>query len=243
MNVFLSPHCDDVCFSLGDFASQRGGCLVTMFSRSEHVGAPQSLPDDRQRRIAFVSALRRREDEAFAEAAGLDRRDLGLEEPSLLGFEAFDLQRLGPAIARTSATLTAALLDLLPSDADPQSTAVYCPIGIGGHRDHLSTLVAMRGAYPRLADRCTLCLYEDLHYASDAARREAGLRRVFDLFAGFALSSTAHVLDAEAAARKLGWIALYASQLPYGVRAGEFIPASGLSSSLHEIVWRVGPRS
>ncbi|THD48091.1 MAG: hypothetical protein E7774_03645 [Bradyrhizobium sp.] len=239
MNLYLSPHYDDICFSLGHYARNQGGCIVNIFTAGDHVGAPLPLPVDRAERIAFVSDLRRREDEAFARAAGLERADLGLPEPSLLGLSPFDCSHLGPDVARISQRIVPFLLDRLPAAGDPRSSTIYCPMGIGGHRDHVATLVSLRGAFDRLSARCTLVLYEDLHYASLRPAREAGLRRAAELFAGYELSSTAYFMDADDAARKMTLIGLYASQHPHPPQPRQYTPASGLSAEPHEIVWRV----
>ena len=113
-------------------------------------------------------------------------------------------------------------------------------MGIGGHRDHVSTLVAVRNAYERLSERCALHFYEDLPYASVHSARETGLRRAADLFAGFDLSATVHLMSAGDAARKMRWVGLYGSQHRHGLQPETFVPASGFTSQLHEIVWRVG---
>jgi hypothetical protein len=239
LHIYLSPHHDDVCFSLGHCASRQGGCVVNIFTRSDHVAVSLPAPSDPALRVDFISEIRLREDEAFVRAADLDRYDLKLEEPSLIGFRPFDLVNLGAAIARTSETLIPFLFELLPSGVDPRTVNVYCPIGVGGHRDHLSTLISVRGAYDRLSTRCALHLYEDLHYASVPSAREAGLQRASELFAGQSLSSTVHFLSAGAAARKMRLVGLYASQHPRGPQPSEYVPASGLTSELHEIVWRV----
>jgi hypothetical protein len=240
LNLYLSPHYDDICFSLGHCARLQGGCIVNIFTAGDHVGADLPLPANREDRIAFVSDLRRREDEAFARAAGLERVDLGLAEPSLLGLSPFDCSRLGPDVARVSQRLTPFLLDRLPAAGDPHSTTLYCPMGIGGHRDHVATLVSLRGVFDRLSGRCALFLYEDLHYASRREAREAGLRRVAELFAGYGLYSTAYFMDASDIAQKMTLIGLYASQHPNPPQPRQYTPASGLSAEPHEIVWRVG---
>jgi len=37
MHIFLSPHHDDICFSLGHLAGRGGGDLVNLFTRSQYV--------------------------------------------------------------------------------------------------------------------------------------------------------------------------------------------------------------
>jgi hypothetical protein len=114
-------------------------------------------------------------------------------------------------------------------------------MGIGAHRNHLSTLLAVRAAYETLRRRCTVFLYEDLPYATVRAARETGLRRAAEIFAGFELSGSALPLNSDDSARKLDCIRLYASQLRRPPRATDFIPASGAAAGMHEIVWQVRP--
>jgi hypothetical protein len=263
MHVYLSPHHDDACFSLGHLASRQGGEVVNIFTRSKYLAANLPLPSDAEERIEMISAIRRQEDLAFIRAAGLNRHDLKLEEPGLVGYEPFELNDLEAAVARTSDRLIPFLLDLLPSDGDPKTVNLYCPMGIGGHRDHLSTLLTVRGAYDQLRSRCTVHLYEDLHYASVSPAREAGLKRAAEIFAGADLSSTVHFMSANEAARKMLLIGLYASQHPEPLQPAKFTPASHLTPplvgaararcrastwihrvrsdgpALHEIVWHV----
>jgi hypothetical protein len=239
LDIYLSPHHDDVCFSLAHCASRQGGCLVNLFARSDRVAAKIALPADPGKRTEAITDIRRLEDIAFAGAAGLDRYDLELEEPSLLGVGSFDLANLDAAVARTSAVLIPLLFDLLPASADPRSVHLYCPMGIGGHRDHLSTLISVRDAYDRLSPRCSVHLYEDLHYASVRSAREVGVRRAFEIFARSHESSTVHLLGGRDSIAKMRLIALYASQHDRGPQATQFVPASGLSQGFHEIVWHV----
>jgi hypothetical protein len=239
LHIYLSPHHDDVCFSLAHCASRQGGSVVNLFTRSQHVATTLALPSEPEKRTDAISAIRRQEDMAFVGAAGLERHDLKLEEPSLLGLEPFDLANLDDAAARTSAALIPFLLDLLPASGARRSVHLYCPMGIGGHRDHLSTLISVRDAYDRLSPRCSIHLYEDLHYASVRRAREVGLRRAFEIFDRARESSSVHLLGAQDSVAKLRLIALYASQHANGPQASQFVPASGLSLGFHEIVWHV----
>ena len=208
MNLYLSPHHDDVCFSIGNLAARLGGEVWNLFTISRYVGADMDLPP---------------------------------EGPELVGHDPFDLTDLAPEVDMLTARVVPRVLDLLPSDGDAEAASLYCPMGIGGHRNHVSTLLAVRGACEALSRRCAVFLYEDLHYASVPHVREAGLQRAARVFEGYGLSPIVKPLSAEEADRKMGWIGLYASQHTHTPLARDFTPASGLDAGPHEIVWRVAP--
>jgi hypothetical protein len=241
MYVYLSPHHDDVCFSIGHLAGRFGGDLVNLFTLSRYVAVNMDLPTDDDSRVEVVSRLRRQEDQRFVQAARLVRHDLGLREPPLVGHGPFDLTNIDVEVAALSASLVPYLLTMLPGEGDPGAVSLYCPMGIGGHRNHISTLLAVRGAYDLLRRRCTVFLYEDLHYASVHHARDIGLRRAARIFAGIQLSVIVLPLHSRDADRKMQWISLYASQHAHTPRVADFTPASGIGPGLHEIVWQVSP--
>lgn len=241
MHVYLSPHNDDVCFSIGHLASRLRGDLVNLFTRSRYVAVDMQLPSDERARVEIVSQLRRQEDQLFTKAVGLVRHDLGLPEPALMGHRPFDLRGVETEASALSAQLIPILLSMLPGEGDPNMASLYCPMGIGGHRNHVSTLLAVRNAYDTLRRRCTVFLYEDLHYASDPRARQNGVRRATDLFAGTRLSPIVLPIASDEAERKMQFINLYATQHPRVPRIVDFTPASGVASGLHEIVWKVSP--
>ena len=239
MRIYISPHSDDVCFSIGHLVARHGGELMNVFTSSLYVAAPMRLPFDRDQRVAFVSELRKREDMRFAQAADLRRHDLGLAEPPVIGLDSFDLSGLDQEVEALSDRLIPYLIALLSTDGDPNTAALYCPMGIGGHRNHVSILLAVRDAYKALARLCTVWLYEDLHYASKPVARRQGLSFAKNAFVGAELSPTVLRLDPAAVERKLGWVGLYASQHGRPPRPEDFTPASGAEQSPHEMVWRV----
>lgn len=239
MHLYLSPHHDDVCFSLGHGASLNGGVLVNIFTRSAWVASPRDLPAERDARIAAISALRAGEDARFAASVGLERHDLGLAEPPLVGRDPFDVRELKQEVDLLSGSLAPLVLRLLDAGGEGARPVLHCPMGIGGHRNHLSTLMAVRRLWPQLAGRCELRCYEDLHYASAAAARERGLAFFASLFDGWARTPLVTVLSPEEAARKLERIGYYASQHPRPPDMRQFTPASGLAAGPHEIEWQV----
>ena len=126
----------------------------------------------------------------------------------------------------------------MPPAGDPRAVELYCPAGIGAHRDHVSTLLAVSEAYEKLRGRCTLHLYEDLHYASVPQARAGGLERAAKVFSGMELSPTVHDLSEKKQPEKCSWLASMPASMPPPA-AGKFIPASNLVKSMHEIVWNV----
>jgi hypothetical protein len=238
MHVYLSPHHDDVCFSIGNIASRFRGDLVNLFTRSCYVAVDIELPSNEEERIEVISQLRRQEDLRFTEATGLVRHDLGLSEPALVGYDPFDLRDVETEAAALSERLIPFLSSMLPDQGDPSAASLYCPMGIGGHRNHLSTLIAVRNAYEDLRRRCTVFLYEDLPYANNPRVRRAGL--LTNLFVGVRFSSIVMPLNADESERKMGLINLYASQHRRAPRIVEFTPCSGFMAP-HEIVWKVSP--
>ena len=240
MNIYLSPHHDDICFSLAATVQRRrGGQLVNLFTRAEHVLARTRLPRNREARVREVTRLRTTEDQEFAAESSLTRHDLMLDEPALLGIHAFDTTNLDPEIK----LLQGPLMELLQGfflRQGPAGSALFCPMGIGGHRNHLSTLIAVAENLPRLKRSCRIFLYEDLPYASNPVARARGVARALKIMRGEPLARLILPLSSEAFTEKLRSVGLYASQHPGPPPASSFIPAAPDVTGPHEALWRVG---
>lgn len=115
---------------------------------------------------------------------------------------------------------------------------LHCPMGIGGHLDHMATLLSIRRNLDWVAHFCDINLYEDLPYASMNRLRLDGLELAGRMFAGFRLSRLVRSLGPLEVNRKIADVALYASQHTDRPTAEMVTPASGLSGA-HEIEWRV----
>src|SRR5690242_12983866 len=94
--IFVSPHRDDICFSLGVLAWMTGGVIVNVFTRSQYT--VQTVEDLSSSTIDRVSALRRSEDSAFITMSGLVEFDLGWSEAPLRSHDPFDRANLDPEI-------------------------------------------------------------------------------------------------------------------------------------------------
>lgn len=218
-DVYLSPHSDDICFSLAALVSRRRrGRLVTIFSKSNyHVFQGEHIDD--------VTQTRKSEDKLFANACGLQSVHLDHQDAPIRGMAPFDL---------TNALQTSTLIEpsLLPYLLDQSAVSgeerakLFVPCGIGGHVDHVAVTIFVARHFDALSTFYDICFYEDLHYASQAAVRLSGLRRFFNLFPGYKFQRLALELG-ELATRKLQLISLYRSQfttLPTNL--DEFVPAA-----------------
>lgn len=238
-DVYLQPHSDDICFSLGAFAYQRHcGILLTVFPISAYVPL---RPGATRPAAEWVTKTRIAEDTAFAEACGLNTRRLEFEEPSLLGHHSRDLSWVDENLKR----IKLPLLDILlaapldkPSHVRPW---LFCPSGIGGHVDHVATRKLVNQNYDQLSPRYRIGFYEDLHYASSAAARSVGINNLFQEMRDRQLHRYDFPLG-EYASKKLALIQLYSSQFLAMPRSIEqFTPAVASPDTAHEAIWSDEP--
>lgn len=240
-DLFLGPHSDDICFSLGALAyRRRAGRLLTLFSRSRYIAPLQAWRAQDQ---AEVTRLRKQEDAAFADACGLAPFALDLEDAMLRGREVFDLAPLEDDAALFEPEVMAALIERTgESQACHLRPWLFCPAGIGGHLDHALLALVVARNIARLLPLWRVCFYEDLFYAAAPMERFAGLRRLTQALPGFDLVRRSGELGATAA-KKIELTRLYASQFDVAPTSiSGFTPAVGEGASPHEAVWVVTER-
>lgn len=242
-DLYLSPHVDDVCFSLGNYIAGRGaGLLLNIFTQSscipnravEEAGRIHELPA--QARAVTITALRRKEDLYFAAKVGLHAVYCNLPEAPNRGHDPFDASCVDDDTAQYAAAIMDHIRTLFPMTPGRAPT-LYCPMGIGGHLDHLvvrktvlDNLIELRGLYD-------VVFYEDLHYASNAAKRRQGL---LDFFARVAPKKPwRKALPVKDHQKKLELVGIYLSQIQYPpVKPLDFTPATRAPyNPMHEAVW------
>jgi hypothetical protein len=239
-DIYISPHLDDVCFSLAATATQRqGGHLLNVFTLSKHISASARLRHRAGLTAAEIGRMRTQEDEAFAAQCKLARHDLGYGETSLLGLRHGDLTDIESDAALVEERLVGLLLDLADKEGMRNGT-LFCPMGIGGHRNHLAVLMAVLQSLSRLRPRFRILFYEDLHYASNRQTRTDGIAR----FCRLANTSTPQHFIVPLApgqfADKMKLVALYASQLERQPPvAGYFTPGNVDVPGPHEAFWAI----
>lgn len=250
-SIFISPHHDDICFSLAcTVHAVGGGTLVNLFSRSRYVAQPYesklsletthgNRPADNQtERSDVVSQIRRHEDEVFCQQVGLKRLDLGLEDTDLRGHKPFKITPadLAEDVARVTCVLRPALEELIKTQASGIPT-LFCPMGIGGHRDHLACLHAVLNLPTSLLGHVRLQFYEDLHYSSNAKARSLGLKNFLGLIKPRRMMKVPLRLSPENLEWKMDLVHLYQSQHYLPLSAWDYTPADSSQWGAHEAIW------
>lgn len=230
-NIYLSPHYDDIAFSLGArVAALPGGRLVNLFTRSGYVAGTSTEHWPDAETIARVMVLRRKEDTAFSERYRMERLDLGLDEPPVRRRSPWDLGGLADDIAQARAPLTELLAAL------PSGVRIFCPAGIGGHVNHLAVRALVIELLSELAGRAEVLFYEDLPYAASSRARRRGIRDLCAALQGWQLRRQTWA----SGAAKLEAVNCYPSQLagpPASLR--RFSPRTLWPIGWHEAVWRL----
>jgi len=231
--VYLSPHYDDVCFSLGvTVRSLGGGTLINLFTRSIYI-ANAEFASRKVWSQEETTALRDMEDAGFAEACSLKRMSLGLDEPALRGRRPH-----GPGIdddrAQLKAPLEQALHGLATTHARP--LALFCPAAIGSHVNHVATLLTVLELLASIESRYRVFFYEDLFYAASFGRRVAGLIRL-RVQLGRNRRAIRHVHRIDQPEEKLALVRHYKSQHRRSPTIDRFSPATFPPSPAHEAFW------
>ena len=168
MNILvLSPHRDDAAFSLSLSIShwlQQGHTvsLLNVFTRSLYAPYSDAESVHENDRLSYVSAMRRREDEAFLkQLPGLTMTDLNIKDaPIRLHCDSsivcdMDVDPNDTAFPKITKAIQAAL-------AAKPGTALVVPLGLGHHVDHR----VVRDAALPLTPNAPCTFYEELPYAT-----------------------------------------------------------------------------
>ena len=231
MHLFLSPHADDIAYSLGGVILKGiidEGMLVTVFQRSSHVPNIQATAS-----IDEGSAIRFQEDCTYTASTGLAYQSLGLPEAIDRGYQNFDVicQEDNYATDPDRAEYESVIQALLAQQ--PQATTIWVPLAIGCHIDHVIVNRAVLNWQPK--HNPTLIFYEDLPYTAywDRARLD-------DWMIEHIGQTQAELIDiSDVFAQKMHNITIYQSQVNDQDTAG--VKQHGLSlvpGFATERIWR-----
>ena len=156
--LFLSPHLDDAAFSCAEpmLALRESGwqvTLATVFTASVETPTGFALACQLDKGLSASTdymALRRAEDEVFAQQLGIACRHLNLPEAPHRGYG--DVAALfgplrddDPVRRQTAEVLRASVGEIVPD-------VLFAPLAIGGHVDHRAVVDALRTLKVRWRD-------------------------------------------------------------------------------------------
>jgi hypothetical protein len=239
-HIFISPHFDDVCFSLGCYlASHQNSRLINVFTRCNFIANPE-LQKDLGRGVELINAvsqLRNLEDEGFSRAHSLERINLNLSEATVIGRHPFELSDIEKEIEEVGNALMRALTAVTLS-CSSRKLALYCPIGIGGHRNHLSVLLAILKHHSQLRKRFAIFFYEDLPYAAKDEIRKKGIAQFKMFFKDASFKKREYQLSNLEIEKKLEDLNFYLSQkVPQN--GSDFINVHNEKTLAFESLWEV----
>ncbi len=155
MNVFISPHLDDIaysCYGAINNVSFPKLCMV-VFSKSCYAFNKVNLEKKDE-----ISAMRLKEEKRFLESLQTELLNLGYDDSSARS-------KLEIDTASINKDIRAQLLSIGPS-------SLYAPAGIGWHYDHIIIRNTVLSFWKEFHSSYSLYLYEDLPYACAYSKEE-----------------------------------------------------------------------
>lgn len=180
--LLLSPHPDDIAWSLGATVARLRAAdvemhVLTFFGRTRY--APGHATHGREE----ASRVRRAEEQAWATVAGVHLRSFELPDASLRGYD--DDTEMGPTpdpeLVREVARCLSTTLDELRPEL------LFAPAAAGGHVDH----AAVRLAVSSVRTDAEVFWFADLPYAAAHVAPGSAYPVVVDVREQWALKTTA----------------------------------------------------
>lgn len=232
--VLLSPHRDDVAFSLSTQVDVPLSKLaVNLFTRTRYTAARSLQHDPTKKAVDHVTAIRALEDRHYFNRVNLAYVDFDGEEPDLRGRQSRDPTGTEDDAAQIRTPLRALLTELVDTH---QRVTVVAPAAIGGHVNHLAARKVAFEWYLDDPENRGIGFYEDLPYAARWRTRHVGITALKAFVGGRRIVRKTYRVPRE----KLDGINLYASQqLQPVTRLSTFSPAAFWPPYPHEAIWEI----
>lgn len=243
-HIFISPHRDDACFSLGATISLLGGGhLINIFTESSYTAHPSLSTNTPPLGNDIVTAIRNREEGQFCATANLTRHELGFADTTLrdISWSVNDDQnslKEPTQQAKLIMVPLGSLLQELTNNNAGKVFTIYCPMAIGNHRDHLSTFLAMLMIrYQSRLPSLQWFYYEDLPYASWLGERERGIARFKEMMGNKNWNKSYIPLRPDQITRKMELVNIYSSQHHREPISKDFFCSDSWRLGPHESLW------
>lgn len=226
--LFLSPHFDDICFSLGGFLSKLGNdvekTIINIFTRSSYIRRMAMDYGDLELRTELISKIRAAEDLAYCRMHNMQQVNLRFAETS--GCE-------------KEKEIYEEILNLLDALNTDKNSIIFFPMGVGEHPDHL-TIFSMG---QKLMETCgyNFAIYEDLPYAHVKRDRYGRIGEISNFLIESGFKNYRYKLSSAAIDEKKKGILCYESQHRYKnahrIRILRYYVRRGIIPRAEECLW------
>lgn len=151
-HIYLSPHFDDIAFSLST-KIQAGGTILDVFTISNYVENACCLDKD-------VSDIRKREEKSYVKTNDLKYEMLKLPDSGLNGCP-FSRYHVVPINTKLEKELLDAIFKL---NTKSKIDTLFCPMGVGKHLDHLQLFLIIQKHYVELKKEFNIVFYAEVPY-------------------------------------------------------------------------------
>lgn len=168
--ILVSPHSDDIAFSLGGALLQNffhgPSLMVTVFTKSDYSPCIKIFDSE------TISKVRHLEDVKFTDKLQIKFQSFNFPEPTLRGYSRRDIfANNNPSSDPIYTDVYYALSKLIKSY---QCELIVSPMGLGNHIDHI--IVCNICSKIARENNIRIIFYEDLHYASHLTLKQIKVR-------------------------------------------------------------------
>lgn len=229
--IFISPHFDDICFSMDGLLQnlkEYKKTMINIFTKSYYIRR-MSMPYSNQlERMELISEIRRNEDAIFCSNYNITQINLEFFEASTKSI--VNKQQDNDSIYKR-------LVEIIDFD---EEQLIFIPMGIGNHEDHLQIFNIFKNIVSEKT-RTKFVIYEDLPYAHVRNDRYLRIGELSNFLVANGFKNYNLHLNRKVILQKRKDIMLYESQHRYKnykrVRIGRYLVRKSFLPSSIESFW------
>lgn len=153
-HIYLSPHYDDIAFSLSS-KIQEDGIVLDVFTISNYVENKKSLDGN-----LAVSEVRKNEEIDFVKNNKLKYKIMNFQDSGADG-SPFSRYHAIPINKKLEKELLKTIYEL---NLKNQIDTIFCPLGVGKHLDHLQLFLIIQKHYKNLKKFFNVVFYAEIPY-------------------------------------------------------------------------------
>ena len=226
-HIYLSPHYDDVAFSLSSEIHENG-IVLDVFTMSNYVENEKCLDGN-----LTVSEVRKNEEIDFLKNNKLKYKIMDLQDSGMFG-PPFSRYHEIPINKKLEKELLKTIQELnLKNKID----TIFCPLGVGKHLDHLQLFLIIQRHYKELKNFFNVVFYAEIPYIFYQNNLENRVNFLKHWLRINHIRSHRHTLTEAEVMLKIKQLKIYKSQFPNTSSKVIFDRISDLNAKVVEIMY------